>query len=87
MQLNAITKSMQRLDSVGERKTCLNCYSKYLFLMSYAACYIKEIYVVVIISDREFSLPEPSAKQIANRKNSFPPLQIPGRGIILEVDP
>ncbi len=52
-----------------------------------AACYIKEIYVVVIISDREFSLPEPSAKQIANKKNSFPPLQILGRGIILEVDP
>jgi hypothetical protein len=48
---------------------------------------MKEIYVVVSISDREFSLPEPSAKQITNKKNSFPPLQIPGRGIILEVGP
>ena len=48
---------------------------------------MKEIYVVISISDHEFSPPEPSAKQIANKKNSFPPLQIPGRGIILEVDP
>ncbi len=30
MQLNAIAKSMRRLASVAERKTCLNCYSKYL---------------------------------------------------------
>jgi hypothetical protein len=62
-------------------------YRGLTFLRSYAACYMKEIYVVISISDHEFSPPEPSAKQIANKKNSFPPQKIPGRGFILEVDP
>jgi hypothetical protein len=54
-------------------------YRGLTFLMSYAACYMKEIYVVISISDRELSQPEPSAKQIA-KKEFIPTTANSGQG-------